>query len=1334
MNGSKKTRLKLWLRLAVLAALVVIAALVLVVWSGLADRWARSAIIGQLVRMTGGRVELGRFHFQPLRLRAELTDLTIHGREPEGTPPFFHAENLFVDIRIDSLWRRKISLNEVRLGRPAVHVRIERDGTSNVPSPPHRKASRPWNEGLFELVIRRLRLDDGTLEFNDVRVPLVAEGGQFRLAMNYSAPAVGKDFYVGQMSWQQMVLAARRYIPFPSDLAAKFTLTRNALDVNQVRWTLPHSELDVQATLTNFAEPSWSLRYRARLSLDDFRAILRKPNSPRGAVEFSGEGTYAAKNLDLRGHYAAHEIAMPYQWFHTRGIESRGSYHADTRGVEVPDFEARVLGGNVQGRVQMVFHGQRFRAETHAHGLSLAAVLAAVDNPSLPVSTLHWAGNVDVNSVSTWTEDFKHLDSSGLSLWSPPIELGPGEIPASARLEYHFVMDRRAAELAVSTIATPTSVLKVGGVLAARDSALNVALDAQQLEPWNDFINRLRGAAPWGDLQPERIAGRAQWQGRVLGPIDGPTFVGHAKGLGVSYGRLRWDEVEGDVTYSPKQFRFERARAGRGRSLAQFELSLELDNWGFHSENQWTLEANLDRAATDDLQELLGWSYPAHGLLTGQFRGSGTRADPRLTGLFELAEVDAWGYRLDRFRGQLNLRGDEIRISNAELRLAPGAAPATGNHTSRPPGVLTGNFLYRRSSREVAFDLTGAGIPLERIQGIQTRALPLGGQLSFQVSGKGPLDTLAAQGTLRLVDLRVGNEVLGSFDGKLNSDGRLLHLDVSSAMSTGRLQGKLDVTLAGDYPIEGDLTIQAIDLDPFIQAGLHLRALTGHSSVDGRFLLNGALGRPQTLAVQADISRLVFDYQYVKLENVGPLRFSYRRDEVRIEQAHLRGLDTDLNLSGWARFAGDRRLDLSLTGTVNLRLAGGFVPQLEARGPAQVNASIQGTLSNPRIIGRVHVENAAANYDEFPAGLSRVAGDFVFDTSRLLFENVTAETGGGQLTLGGTLTYGEGPLRYDLTLRADQIRIRYPEGMSWIAGGALRLSGSTQAGVLSGQVVVQRLLMAQGVDLAGIIVAAKEPGRTPSTTSPFLRNLQFEIQAVSTPDARIEWSSARLESEANVRIRGTWEHPILLGHVHLLGGEMTFRGNRYRLARGDINFSNPFRLDPVLNVEAVTTIRQYEVTLDFTGPASRLTLAFRSDPPLPSSDVIALLALGQTSEQSGLRGPTAVQTPELGATTLLSEAISSQLGGRIERLFGISRFRVDPFLAGTATEQNAPARVTIEQQVKRDLVITYITNVTSTQQQVIQVEYNLSRRLSIVALRDQNGTFGLDIVFRRRFK
>src|SRR5437016_9723995 len=75
----------------------------------------------------------------------------------------------------------------------------------------------------------------------------------------------------------------------------------------------------------------------------------------------------------------------------------------------------------------------------------------------------------------------------------------------------------------------------------------------------------------------------------------------------------------------------------------------------------------------------------------------------------------------------------------------------------------------------------------------------------------------------------------------------------------------------------------------------------------------------------------------------------------------------------------------------------------------------------------------------------------------------------------------------------------------------------------------------------------------------------------------------------------------MLGHIHILSGNMTFAVNRYRVTRGDLNFANPFRLDPVLNVEATTTIQQYEITLNFNGPASKLTLAYRSDPPLPAN-------------------------------------------------------------------------------------------------------------------------------------
>jgi translocation and assembly module TamB len=70
----------------------------------------------------------------------------------------------------------------------------------------------------------------------------------------------------------------------------------------------------------------------------------------------------------------------------------------------------------------------------------------------------------------------------------------------------------------------------------------------------------------------------------------------------------------------------------------------------------------------------------------------------------------------------------------------------------------------------------------------------------------------------------------------------------------------------------------------------------------------------------------------------------------------------------------------------------------------------------------------------------------------------------------------------------------------------------------------------------------------------------------------------------------------------------------------------------------------------------------------------------------------------------------------------------------SSADQNAGARVTVEQQIARNLTIMYVSNVGSTQEQVIQVEYAVTRNISVVALRDYNGTFGIDIKIRKRFK
>jgi len=66
---------------------------------------------------------------------------------------------------------------------------------------------------------------------------------------------------------------------------------------------------------------------------------------------------------------------------------------------------------------------------------------------------------------------------------------------------------------------------------------------------------------------------------------------------------------------------------------------------------------------------------------------------------------------------------------------------------------------------------------------------------------------------------------------------------------------------------------------------------------------------------------------------------------------------------------------------MDLRLIGGFVSNLDARGPAQINASFEGTLERPRITGRGALENASARA-AISHGASAIKGDVVFDATR----------------------------------------------------------------------------------------------------------------------------------------------------------------------------------------------------------------------------------------------------------------------------------------------------------------------------------------------------------------
>ena len=105
------------------------------------------------------------------------------------------------------------------------------------------------------------------------------------------------------------------------------------------------------------------------------------------------------------------------------------------------------------------------------------------------------------------------------------------------------------------------------------------------------------------------------------------------------------------------------------------------------------------------------------------------------------------------------------------------------------------------------------------------------------------------------------------------------------------------------------------------------------------------------------------------------------------------------------------------------------------------------------------------------------------------------------------------------------------------------------------------------------------------------------------------------------------------------------------------------------------------------------------------------------------------------SNVILNQALNATLNNRAQRLFGISRIKIDPQGLNTETTptRSAPA-VTIEQQVSSNLTLTYTTEVSQTSQQIIQGEYNVTRNISILAVRDQNGVVSFDVRLRQRRK
>ncbi|HKE33137.1 MAG TPA: translocation/assembly module TamB domain-containing protein, partial [Candidatus Angelobacter sp.] len=885
-------------------------------------------------------------------------------------------------------------------------------------------------------------------------------------------------------------------------------------------------------------------------------------------------------------------------------------------------------------------------------------------------------------------------------------------------------------DVAGLSFATRGMRLNATGTLGSNTAQLKVAFNAdslQELQPvlavWIPGANvplEVHGRASFngtlfGKLNAVSARGRIDFQDfdTLLGPIH--TVIGPVEAVTLKRApqRIHWDSVVADVLLTPSMLTAQNGILKRGVTQITFSGSATLRQGKFDEDNsQLTINFQVQNISLADAQLLVGVNVSVAGTLNADIRARGTLRNLRGSGNLSATRLSIYGEPFSSFRAGINFAGEETQFNNIVL--------------SHNGAQLTGSAAFNMLANSFRFDLTGANIDLANFRRLEPKRLSMAGQADFHASGSGTLEAPVYNAQLNFRKLVLNGELVGDLTAKAETHGDNMLIQAKSHFERATFSLDGSMRLRENFPAQLTLKFERLDFDPLIRAYSQI-PVTGHSSMDGYIEVRGPMKNPHALSITANIAQLSANVENIKVHNDGPLKFSLINQAVHVDQFHLTGEETDLALSGDVNLGGSQALDLYGDAKLDMKLLQAFYPNLTSSGTANLVVHLAGTMNQPQMRGRMDITNGAISAVDLPNGLSQINGHLVFAQDRMQIESLRAHTGGGDLDLGGFIAYRNG-FYFDVTGNGNDVRLRYPPGLSASANANLRYTGTAQSSLLSGNITILRFAVDPHFDFAQYLASSKHGVRT-GTQNPLLESLRLDVRIVSTPELRVETSLAKVSGDVDLRIRGTAANPAVLGRVNIAEGNVSFNGTKYRLERGDVTFNNPQVIQPIVNVEMSARVRDYDITIGFHGPIDRLSITYRSDPPLPSGDIIALLAFGRTKGQDIYSNQsTATLTT---SDTMLEQALTTASNSRVQKLFGVGSVKIDPQVIGA--ENNLGPRVTIEQQIQNNITLTYITNLTqSSSQQVIQVEYNVSRSVSIVAVRDQNGILGFEVRIRKR--
>ena len=1360
------------------------------------ENLVRGRLVAEIESMTGGRVEIGSFQWRLLDIEADVDNVVIHGLEGAGEAPYMRIGHLRVDFSVLGMLSPRLLLTELTITGPQIHLIVYPGGATNQPRPRRaRKPGKPVLDQLFDLHAGHVAVVNGVLDydnrassfdFQNRYAPLNFTASDVSMLLR-DVPATGVQSESFRVELGATDLNLSRTPPKSTTpavharLRATFGLERNAATLTSLQVTAHGPDgkertLEVTGTLRNFSEPNWQSRIAGDLDMRLLDPITGYPFAPEGIAHL---------NLAAAGHGSEFRIDGPVHVDggayvgtgvveHGIGLDAR--VHADQARLLISGIVARLhQGGQIEGVVDLApwlpgspkgavlmpaslriirIAGKRVAPITHPvvddtipvngkvtaefKGVSLDTILDMVSQQ--PFQRVGLDTRLNGTAIATWVKGDANTVTADakLSLSAPTSTANTQEVPTSGAIDATYTQHDGSVDVRNLELHLPGSDIEAQGLLGAypltSPTALNVDFHSRNFGEFDTVLHDLglkRGDRAGAAALPVALAGQADFDGTWAGSLVKPRLAGHLKGTQLDIEMppaanapgeprsVHVDSLEADGNYASQRIAVLHAIAVRATTKVVFNGTLDAADEadaGFDEDSVLHLHAQATGLSVDDVQPFIAEKLPLTGTIDAQIEAEGPVHTPNGSGWAQLENGSVYGEPVTRLRAQGALQNEVVKLTEISLG-------AEG-------GGITGSGSYDLRSKVFSAEAHGTNIDVARIGWLRQQDLDVAGKLNLSLSGSGTVADPHIESHATLAGLELGGERIGGLEFTAHTAGERLSYDVTTSLEGAQLAMHGETVMRGDYGTQAQLNFSRFDIGALLKLA-HVEAITGESSLAGTMTVAGPMRHPERMIGEARLQELAVTIAGVHLMSEGGVHATLADANIHLDPLHITGENTDLHAQGSLGLKDKRQLDLAANGSINLKLAETLDRDLTASGTTTFKVEAHGPLRNPGLQGRIDFENSSLSLEDLPNGLSQLHGTLEFNQNRLEVKTLTAMSGGGLLSVGGWLAYQHG-IYANLSATGKGIRIRYPQGVSSLADATLRLEGSQSNLLLSGNVLITRFTASADLDIGALAAQANavQPVTSPDAPS---NHVRLDVHVVSSPQLNFQNAFAKLAGDVDLRLRGTLASPSLLGRVSVTQGNALIAGTRYELQRGDITFTNPVRVEPVIDLTATAHVEDYDITLGLHGTPSKLSVTYRSDPPMPEADVVSLLALGHTESQQRLytqQQEQALANPTTDA--LLGGALNATVSSRVQKLFGAGSVKVDPNYLGAFG--NSTSRITVQEQLGRNVVLTYATDVNTTGQQLLQAEVAINHHVSLVVARDESGVFSMVIKATRRYR